>query len=477
MIKELCLFYVLLSSGLRAAPLTISQTLDLALKNSAALQSSAASAEASLAKVIESDAPYDPVFYAGFTKVDDKTPQVSQISANETELTSYKVGIKKFFSTGTVVDVSLQKNRTDLSYPPSSTPMFQPPINPFYQDQLSLSLRQPLWRNFLSREVKLARDLRSSAARQDRLKANLDRQILLARTEQLYWSLVAVDSQMYYLKEMVLLSKKFARSMENRRKYGRADAVDAANADAQQVAREQQYLNLEMQSFNLRTQLQNILNLPDSSKLIFNEDGFAQENTYLVTKERALQTVAQSRLDLKMLNEQQKPVVTQLKLAKEQAKPAVNAFVSVISSTLEATSSKALSKTTELETPKYSYGLELTWTIGSSKAKGSLLSSKSQLLALERQSDDMLREIKRDLSLAYFQKDMAVKQSEQASRHIQFLSKKRRAEQNKVDQARSDQVAVTGYKLEELAAKMDLIQAKLNGKKAESMVRLSMHAY
>lgn len=128
-------------------------------------------------------------------------------------------------------------------------------FNPGYTTRLELTARQPLWRNFLGRELELQQELASAGEIAPAYRLRLQLQGVQAETEQLAWALAALEEQLVVMRDLIALSQRFATLMENRRNLGRAEDLDVAAADAGLVAREGALLQLELARDDLRRRL------------------------------------------------------------------------------------------------------------------------------------------------------------------------------------------------------------------------------
>ncbi|MCL4748472.1 MAG: TolC family protein, partial [Burkholderiaceae bacterium] len=128
-------------------------------------------------------------------------------------------------------------------------------FNPGYTTKLELTARQPLWRNFLGRELSLQQELAAAGLIAPAYRAKLQLQGVQAETEQLAWGLAAIEARITLMNDLIRLSRRFTELMEGRRTLGRGDDLDVAAAESNLVAREGALLQLELAREDLRRRL------------------------------------------------------------------------------------------------------------------------------------------------------------------------------------------------------------------------------
>ena len=132
-------------------------------------------------------------------------PQPRSGEQNKTEM-----GLRKMFGTGTMLESKILQVKNESTFAVVSDPVaaatavqFQPTINPSFDTKLSLTLSQPLWRNFNAREIDYAKMSATGNVTHLEHQANIVSQMSQFETESLYWNLLSLQAQRTLIKRLV----------------------------------------------------------------------------------------------------------------------------------------------------------------------------------------------------------------------------------------------------------------------------------
>ena len=428
----------------------------------------------------------------GWTSAYSSDRSKSQTNAYDSlESSSHEAYWQKFTGLGSRFKLSLGYQISELEFPPAPPPIvvspgveieaYNPassfPINPQHQSQLTIEFSQPLWRNFLAKELDLQELILAGSAIPAKFQGLIKEQQIQGETELLFVKLAQMREQQSLIQKMTKLSEKFYRLMAKRDTYGRAEQLDVAEAKAQVVKVGGLLLNIKLAIKSIEKQLAfRIYQRSYPARVSFETFPLSRPAIPLpATNTKKLVEIAlNKRLDLAMLKESGLPLKAQLDLAKEQKSLSINLFGNAVINGLEANASEAFA---ELRHPKYTVGIKLALPIG----QNSFRAEKEQVLAglkeLEHKSRLSVHYIKRDIELAWLDLESADQLYEQAKSHEYSLNVLLKEERKRISQARSDEIAAIRYQIDILSAKMDAIKALAGARESEARIRLICHAY
>lgn len=422
---------------------------------------------------------YDITLYGKANYAVDKTEQTSSFSGEERKKTNINFGAKKLFSTGTAIDIQAGHNISELIFG-SNTGAFNPSTtidpNPANQSMISISIKQSLLKNFMAREVELQNALAIANISTAEWQLKLVKQMVQAETESLFFLGATLEKQIAILRQLVSKTNRYAKLMEKRVGLGRADQVDLANARIQAVKSEGNLLGLEIQRDNIVRKLQSNIhsNQPLNLKDINLKTSVLNS---IESPTKALETATNNRIDIKTIEAKLNPIRIQEQISKEKSKPSLDIVARGAYYGLDKDASSAWSENLGLDQPQFFIGVEFSWKPWSKEYKANQKGSIAQKSNLESQKSSLLHNLKRDIEIAFMQKDSAQKKLKQANRQIYSLGKRLREERKKFTQARGEQIVSLLYEIESLNAKIEQINAYKDARMAEASIRLHTHTY
>ena len=218
-----------LSLGLRDAILqALRQNLDLLIEGY--------NPKARTQEVTREDAAFDPAAFAELTFSETKTPSASTVggftafSPSERETETGNVGVRKRFTLGTQLELSFNNDRTDFN---SASQV----VNPGYRTDLTLSLTQPLLKNFgfEANETPLRLAQGNLTIAQALLAQRV--QTVVAQVEAAYWDLIFAIDDLEARRRSLRLAEAVVRLNQSRVRAGVAAPVEVTQAEATRAAR------------------------------------------------------------------------------------------------------------------------------------------------------------------------------------------------------------------------------------------------
>lgn len=394
---------------------------------------------------------------------------------------NFQASYRKSFLTGSFLEVSSSWRRQTIKFPfplDGVDPFNAPKYNPENQSLLGVTFRQSLWRNWRSKELRLSESVLENLAIEPRYRAELESQDIQSQTEQLYWQLAGVDAQISIAQKLIATNETFANSMRQRAKLGRSDDVDVAEAESMLISREADLLELQILRDQIKSRLKVRLWGPESSKQIRIAQSLStiRANPANVTQlSQAIELASKQRLDLRMIERQIQASQGQVFLEKEKNRPDLGVFISHFKRGL---GDKVGNSAENLGAGDItSVGIDISWPLGSSKLDSTTQAAQLRQESLRAQQSSLIRVVAQNLEVAFERLQGASRQKALANNQLSSIDGKKRAEQKKLNQARSDDVAVLRYEMEKLNAQILLIDADLNLKLAQADIRALIHGY
>ncbi len=474
----LCLLASLIS-GQTAEATSLPALLQKSKTNSPAIKQAQSNYQSKLAEVGAVDEAFLPEIFSKITIGSDKRETASPFGGDKTKIQAYELGVRKQFQTGTQVELSATRDRARIIYPASVPSQFQTRFNPAFVDAATLSIRQPILRNYMAREIRYRKLALKGVAQAERAMADVQSQVQLAQTEHYFWNVMALYERRSVLKQMLGTAKEFSRLMQKRTRIGRSDFVDEVAAQSEVIKVENQLLSLNIEIEALSQRLASHVGVL-SSDIVYRSGELQapyEENYKSAAVDSLMAKAMKGRKDLEATKSSLAPLESQMKLASEKLKPQLNLFASYSSTGLDTIGSKSVGKVTDFDHPNWALGLEFNYKIGKKAAHADRASARARLAATGFQVESITAEIKRDIRIAKQRLELSEKSLKQAKLQLATLAKKKRAEQQRVRQAKSEKIAVLGFRLEELAAKNNLIQAWLSQKTSIADLKLALHSF
>lgn len=240
-----------------SVPLSLQQAIGLALSNNQDLNVTVYAAEASRFSLFQTLGIYDPLVSASASRSHTEQPATSALvgaSVNTSDFTDVRAQVAQLAPTGGVFSLGFAGNKTSTN----STFFF---INPSYSSGLTLSMNQPLLRNFGSKTttwlIRIARNTRDSAY----LDFVRNAQTVVNSVEQAYWDLVYSLQNLEVKKESLRIAQDLNRITKIKIDVGSLAPIEITQTEVGIATAEQDIITAEGLIGDAQDRLQRVLNV------------------------------------------------------------------------------------------------------------------------------------------------------------------------------------------------------------------------
>jgi len=244
------------AAGKDGIPLTLDQTIGLALANNQDLNVTVNAAEASQFSLFANYGIYDPLLQAFGSRTHNDQPTASQLSGAavlKTDLSDAGAQVAQLTPWGGTFTLGFAGNRTK-----TNSTFYD--VNPSFTAGLTASVDQPLLRNFgkLSTNwlIETARNARDSAY-QDFVRSV---QATVNSTEQAYWDLAYAYENLKVKQEAKRLAVELNRITRIKIDVGSLAPIDIVQTEADMATADQDIINAEGLIGQAQDQLKRLLN-------------------------------------------------------------------------------------------------------------------------------------------------------------------------------------------------------------------------
>jgi outer membrane protein TolC len=317
--------------------MTLQQCIHLAAANSLTVRVAGYQPAIDQARVVEAKAKFDPTFFEQFQF--QHTDVIQPSAENPTidnplgapvrfGLLNSTTGIKQDTETGAEIQLSYDLGYTDRVIP---AVLFQPGlVNPFFNDELTLKITQPLLQNF-GREANYAR---INIARNTQGQSLLDFRMALEKQmsdiEETYWQLVQAERDLVIRQDLVQRAKDTETLIKARLGTDATD-IDVAQADAAVAMRAADIPVTRATVEKLSNRLKALINDPDfpasSGPLLLPAD-MPTEQPVQFDPEESIRTALDYRADLAQERLKIDSAYVTQKAAQNNELPTLNTMVS-----------------------------------------------------------------------------------------------------------------------------------------------------
>ncbi len=388
-----------------------------------------------------------------------------------------KLGISRYFPTGTTLSLNNEWNQQKayLNFPTNQANSLNlPRFNPIHEFKYTLTIHQQIWKNLGAKLLTLQEQVKQLASITPEYEAEIKSQAIQFEAATLYFRLISLNHTLTLVRDLIKESHNFLSLIKQRRTLGRSDDVDVASAETELIKREGLELDTLIQRDLIKTRLAH-LTLKGSKTftkpfpLTFPRH-YPKYNT-----EKLVEQAKTSRLDIQLVDRLLASIPIEESLVSEQEKPEVNLYASFgkrgLGKNLQDANRDLDNGTLEL------YGLEFVWNWenqGTESQRAALMTKKN---SLDLQKQIALDQTARDLELAVQKFKGSRNQEAKFFQQIRSLSKKMQAEQTKYRQVRSDQAALSRYRIEIIIAKLEEWEAITASRLHANEIRWLTHGY
>jgi len=259
--------YGLLGDTGAPRPITLQESIGLALENNTGLRIQKLNPIAATARVREAYAQFDPAAFGNAGKNRSNTPlgTISAFTAGQSDEifnqeVDWNVGVRKELLTGARVNLQWTNART------STAPSVVNIVVPQYATVLNLSVTQPLLRDFGWRFALLIVDVQQIAEEQSFYDYKAQVANLVASVEQAYWIYVLAIENVRVEERGLDLAKELLRQNEGRFKVGALPRTSVLESEAEVARREANLVRVRALQRIARDNLRALINARDADQ-------------------------------------------------------------------------------------------------------------------------------------------------------------------------------------------------------------------
>ncbi len=238
-------------------PLSLDQAIGLALANNQDLNVTVNAAESTRFSLFQTQGIFDPLVTATLSRSHTEQPATSQLvgaNVNTVDSTDGRAQVSQLAPTGGIFALGFVGNKTNSN----STFVF---INPSYSSSLTLSMNQPLLRNFGPRTttwlIRIARNTRDSSY-QDFVRSV---QTTVNSVEQAYWDLVYALQNLEVKKESLRIAQDLNRITRIKIDVGSLAPIEITQTEVGIATAEQDIITAEGLIGDAQDRLTRLLNV------------------------------------------------------------------------------------------------------------------------------------------------------------------------------------------------------------------------
>jgi len=422
-----------------------------------------------------------PTLDVGYQRRETNRPSSGVLSGADVEKQgsdSLEIGLSQQIALGGTLSVTLENSR-------STTNSVFTTINPALYSTLTLSVSQPLLKNFGSLATKKDIYLSTNDYRKNDLTLKQALIDLVYQVEEAYWNLVFAHQNLEAKKQSLLRAQDLLRQNEKKVRVGAAARIDVLEAKAEVASYESQLLEAEKNILTAEEQLKKILNISQSAEIVKPTDSPGVQSLapdFTAFLQEALDSrpdILQARIELENHN-------IRVKYARNQMLPDLQLVASYYTTgrggdqlIFDPNSSpfdlnrpvigviskdilKALDDVISNLYRNYSIGLSLSIPLGRSREKAQLaqarIEMKKAFLNLKKVENTIYSELKEAL------KELAANRKLVESNQIalQLQEQKLKAEEKKLSVGMSTNYQVLNYQRDYANAQSNALQSTIN---------------
>ncbi len=427
------LLIVLVSSGgaadQREIRLTLSEAVETALLNNLGLRLKQQDVLEAEGAVQIAAGSFAPLLSAEAGAAGHKTTAVSPTTAEEERTTNWQVGVRRRFTPGTEIDLSLSNNTLDTD---ADLLLF----DPVYRSGITIGITQPLLKDRGS-ETQLA----ESKAAQSLLDARTflvddEAADLAARVKTAYWDLVLAYQNLDVLALSLKLAETLRDETASRIEAGTLADIDIFQPESEVAVREQELISGQ----------QAIGGAEDRLKLLINSRNWLNPLLPIdlpVTKPIAydpvqiLEKALADRPDLKAAALQVQSTRWQLKTAENELLPALDLYGSAGFGGTADSYGRAIDSSLDADDHQWQVGLRFSHPLDNTLAEGRYRQVDARHAKNQSTLEMLKQEVRRQARATIRDLELSLKTIEAANKTTLARQKSLEAEQAKFDAGRA----------------------------------------
>jgi len=437
--------------ALQARPITLQETIDIALKQNLDLKLADLEKERGEAYLYDATSRFDLTLKSNMDWTHDQDKPASSISGTLNQTANLNAGLEKKFIFGTKFELNFKNyyKHTDSSF--AAKPNYWDP-------KLELVATHPLLENsFGINDQKVLRSgKKRKTAQMHKYRAQAEK--VIAEITKLYWRFAFKKQLVDIQKKAYEDAQNLFRANQKKIKLGTIEKTDLLASHANMLSRKNELL---LANNDYKVVLEEFLRTLQVKEPTFPKEDvpfdpetfdFKTSTAFALKHQKAFQE-AKENLDAKTLD---------FNVAKNEKLPTFNFVGSVSGNGLSETYHTALSEAMSFDYPTYVVGAVFAMPLGNDAAQSKAIQTRIEKTNAEIQFQKLQDEIQTKLKTQIETLD-TLKEHVQASQAItQLLQKKMIEEEKKFNQGRSSINFVIQFQEDTLNSQKALLQSKLS---------------
>jgi outer membrane protein TolC len=352
--------------------LSIKEAISLALENNLDIKIERLNPDIRKTETEKERAIFDPVFMADFSNAVSRTPAFSELQGApkiEEKVFDFDFGVKQKFSTGAISELKFVNERV------WSNSRFLT-INPYYKSDLTLTVTQPLFKNF-GTDVNLLRIRiaeNNEKISRDQLKAKIID--IITNVKRAYWNLLLSIEELEVRRFSLNLAKDLLERNRKKFEVGIIAQIEIIEAEAGVASREEAVLVAEKAVKDAEDLLKRITGLTKDWEIVL-----AITDKPIISKEKkqldeSIKNALERRPDYLQAVKDLKNKEINMRFTKNQTLPNLSFVGGIGLNGLNSDYGSNLDKLKSGDFYSYQVGLSLEIPIGNRSAKNDYLKAK-----------------------------------------------------------------------------------------------------
>lgn len=356
---------------------------------------------------------YDPLLTLGADYNRTNSNNTLTFRPQAIDQATVSAGVSQLLPTGTIVGLTGESGWVDSSF------------NKYYSNGVSLTLNQPLLRNFGKEATELEINVSRVAKEEsiERFKTRLSDTVAQIRSD--YFKLYNLREVLVVKRTSLALAQRILADTQGRVKAGVLPAMEILNAEFQVATREKEVIDAERGVRDQMDVLRTTLQLDPGAEIVIADP--PTREPYQVAEDAALTTALVNRPEIV----QQRAVVRindlQQRVARNQTLPDLSLNANVGVGGFDPRFLRGLEKTATLGDPSWGVGLQFSYPLGNRAAENSYIKSKLSLEQATTQLQSLEVGVTRDVKAAIRQVAANYKQIEVTNRGRAYAEDRLRA--------------------------------------------------
>jgi outer membrane protein TolC len=383
-------------AGEAARQLTLKEAIKLAVENNLDVRAELYNPASAVADINKYRGIYNPLFSLENNYKDAKTLSPNRVvtggaSVSREKSITYDAGISQLVPIGGTLDLAFNNSWVENNFTAGN-------INKYYQSDVTLSLVQPLLKNFGRESTELnidvARFNREGALEQFRTRL-MD---IISQVQTQYHQLYSARENLEVKRTSLNLAETILTNTKAQVKAGVLPAMEILNAEFGVATRKKELIDAERALSDQLDRLRLLLQIHDEAEIIPVDTPFRED--YQVDESSSIKRALESRPDLKQQRSSLKSSELQARVARNQTLPQLDFNASAAFTGLAESYNHDLERVGSGDYPIWFAGLKLTYPIGNDSAENDYIKSKLKVGQTRTQISSLEETISTDVKSA-----------------------------------------------------------------------------